>query len=106
VSLWLLSLLPDAWPGVQGAKVAFTYVSPKEDSDAAKTVELLRDACKDQEPLKIPVDFSSGEEKPCKEVSTLHTPPAAPLCVWSVRWALGALLCVVGVRTLRRGFPC
>lgn len=55
---------------MKGAKVAFTYVSPKEDSDAAKTVELLRQACKGEEPLKIPCDFSSGDERACKEVST------------------------------------
>lgn len=103
---------------LEGAKVAFTYVSPKEDSDAAKTVELLRGARKGQEPLKIPVDFSSGDERPCKEVrhtsphtsvwalcmGTAHQPPVALGAVWRPLLLKDRGL-VAGWRA-RFGYPC
>ncbi|CAI5964360.1 unnamed protein product [Closterium sp. NIES-64] len=53
---------------LEGAAVAFTYVSPREDKDAQETLRLLRDAQRPEhkQPLAIPVDL--GHHDNCKEV--------------------------------------
>ncbi|CAI5973445.1 unnamed protein product [Closterium sp. NIES-64] len=53
---------------LEGAAVAFTYVSPREDKDAQETLRLLRDAQRPEhkQPLAIPVDLRHHDQ--CKEV--------------------------------------
>ncbi|CAI7929028.1 unnamed protein product [Closterium sp. NIES-54] len=53
---------------LEGAAVAFTYVSPREDKDAQEALRLLRDAQRPEhkQPLAIPVDL--GLHDNCKEV--------------------------------------